>query len=134
MTKKKRNLIVLLVLSAGAVLAVCAGFYLPYKRNDGINISRDGFDRIVAGMTVNEVEEIIGGPPGVYYRGMYMEFSELAPTQGDARESEESSGFWQSEEALIAVKYDSEGRVKDKVFTRMHDDVFLVRWLRGLFR
>jgi hypothetical protein len=64
MTRRRR---ILLGVAALAALA----FALPYAVWHPRHLNHDGFEQIQNGMTQPEVEQLLGGPPGLYYPTYY---------------------------------------------------------------
>ena len=113
---------------------------LPAFKKHGI--TRANYEKIAEGMTREEVEEILGAPPGNYVNG---------PGRGDLHWIEEPSGSlfpvdrlatssnWASIEGSIWVGFDRNGKVVGKMFgeefvQREANLLEKVReWLRGLF-
>jgi hypothetical protein len=105
----KRRLAALVVV----VLVLVTGLWFvvrprPHRINEG------GFDQITQGMTRQEVEEILGRPPGNYTDRREASF-------GGRRSAFTFPEDWLSDDGLILVTFDEEGRVVRKYFSPVDD-------------
>lgn len=93
-------------------------------------INRDGFERIRVGMTEEEVESVLGRPPGDYSTRVHWTFGE---THGVIRDwcqwTEEKR--WKSDEGEIAVYFDA-GCVVHTEYNFLRDKSYLDRFRRRL--
>lgn len=119
----------LLLLLGGAACLLVAGYFV-YGWLTASPINRDTFERIENGMTLKEVEELIGLPPGEYEKGVmywYAEPGSMFGMKGDKCES------WSSNNGQIVVWVSPEGKVTDKDFNEPleRESTFdtLRRWL-----
>jgi hypothetical protein len=136
-----RRRLLLLALSVAVVL-LGVGAWALWPQWPCTAITRDNAERIQVGMTLAEVEAILGGPP----RGEMTGTVEMA--------SDEQSDFglhhlqfkanlamktwppeWQSDEVVVAVRFDDAGRVSARhyLFLRRAEAgplSALRRWLR----
>src|SRR5690242_8738072 len=98
-----------------ALLALLAGlFFLAWPRPHSLN--QAGFDRITEGMTLREVEEVLGRRPGDYT-------SRRVPALVIDWSMEKSHRMeeWMSDDGLGVVVFDDEDRVVQKVFLPADD-------------
>jgi hypothetical protein len=100
----KRKWVVFAVLLVGLVATVAL---VLLARQSPVRITQESFDRIAVGMMEQEVEEIIGGPPGDY-SPFLPTWTRVVEVAGDNHQS------WVGEELIIHVGFDSDGRVVDK--------------------
>ena len=99
----------LLALVAVAMVAT----HIPWARPPAV--SRQECDQLKEGMTREEVEEVIGGPPGHYATREYL------PSPDGSHYFKYD--YWVGDEGMIFVHFDEGGRVSDAV----HEDVWLWR-------
>jgi hypothetical protein len=124
MTRRRRLL--LLGLTTLTVLALCACLLRPRTA-----ITRENAERIRAGMTIAEVEALLGGPPRDDSTGPVV--AEVDPEHGileekrltfyTARWTPERPNVivqWQSDEVNISVAFTAEGRVDGSGYLRLH--------------
>jgi len=110
--KRHRHVLFLIAASIASLVlyAVWQWHALP-----GHRITRVGYKQITAGMTQSEVEAILGVPPGDYAGGKARHPTlELPPGEGSPLWRRED---WRSNEASIAVFFDPDGVVVNKVGT-----------------
>jgi hypothetical protein len=104
---RKRPLLLCLALLA---LVGLSGGLLVLLTHPRHRINQESYERIKEGMTLEEVEAILGGPPGNYTRGRYGMLPYLAlPLKPLPRVLHE----WLGEEAAIYVWFDLEGRARE---------------------
>jgi hypothetical protein len=130
----RRRRLLLVGLVAAVLLAGGLFLRLAYPRHD---ISPEGYERIDVGMTLEEVEAILGGPPGDHTNGRYE--APPYPVRGLAIDPNPPPGVWHDwwgERAAILVKFDLGGRVRDKVILQVEwrRNPSLLDRLRRLFR
>jgi hypothetical protein len=107
MTRRRR---ILLGVAALAALA----FALPYAVWHPRRLNQAGFEQIQNGMTQPEVEQLLGGPPGIYYpsysgAGATTSLEAVAPPPGTVRGIE-----WYDHKVNYGVFFDAAGRVTAK--------------------
>jgi hypothetical protein len=88
------------------VVAVVALPRLNRKTNPP-PVSHERYERIREGMTVEEVEAVIGVPPGNYETRRHRRITYAFPW---------SDSIWRGDEGAIAVRFDGSGRVKWHTF------------------
>jgi hypothetical protein len=100
----------------GAILSV------PFPRPK-TSITRTNFDRIHEGMTLGEVEEILGCKPGnyAYARRKVMLPEEMGFDLG-------LSKVWFGDDAVICVQLDFDLRLRDKSFEPLAPVTLAERW------
>jgi len=98
-----------LFMTGVAVLLAIIGIGFLWPRPHGIN--RAGYDRITGGMTLPEVQEILGRPPGDF-TGRRDPAYVLDWSMETSHRLEE----WQSDDGLVLVEFDEGGRVVQKKF------------------
>jgi hypothetical protein len=112
---RKRLVVVVVV-----VVAVVTGLgLLGWPRRHRIN--REGFERITEGMTRQEVEDILGRPPGDYTVRREGPFILLHPPAGVNWSSQE---HWISDDGWMVVTFDpfdGAGPVVEKEFSPVDD-------------
>jgi hypothetical protein len=108
---KHRRLWILLV-AAGAGLAVLPLLWCASSLRPGL--TRANYERIREGMTRQEVESLLGGPPGNYSRipdkeaGLWT----IDPSRPDLnRQFFIGREVWIGDELAVAVWFDDKGRV-----------------------
>jgi hypothetical protein len=102
----------LLILGALGLLAVVGVLVLVFLPQPGDRITRETFDEIREGMTLWEVEQLIGVPPGDYTTGDRVVYLPPASAgHGPIRHE------WQGDEGGIEVWLNADGRVVWKDFT-----------------
>jgi hypothetical protein len=86
---------------------------LKYFRTN-IRTNRDSFDRVLIGMSEQEVEDLMGGPEGDYTSGPHIVIPEGSHSMmlGGGRLKE-----WVSDEGGILVEFDSSGKVASTAFS-----------------
>jgi hypothetical protein len=105
----------LLLLALPAVLALGLVAWLLWPRTAITTITEQNAEKIREGMTVAEVEAILGGPgrsesPGRFLPAMSNEqFREIAIRFRPAEPHSE----WQSNQVRVLVRFDPEGRVQE---------------------
>jgi hypothetical protein len=99
------SLVVLLLITMSVVI-------VSFSPRSGDQIIRVNYDKIKEGMTQDEVEEILGGPPGVY--------SERSPSDGISFEIALSEPceqkLWLGKRGVAHVWFNQRGRVIYKRF------------------
>jgi hypothetical protein len=94
-----------------AVVAACltipAALYVAPKR---IRANKETCDRIQPGMTMEEVEGLIGGPPGDYTTGLWVRPIPVIGRFGHRVEQ------WTSDGGEIIVLFDRKGEVEKAFF------------------
>ncbi len=112
-TMKKR---LLLLLGGGACLLAAGYFVHAWLTKSPIN--RDTFERIEEGMTVKEVEELIGLPPGSY--GTAWQRVNVLGDEADHKfwhlSHEKKYVHWSSNDGEITVSVSPDGKVTGKMF------------------
>jgi outer membrane protein assembly factor BamE (lipoprotein component of BamABCDE complex) len=108
--RKKLGVVVVLL------TVVTGSWFLTRPRPHRIN--QEGFDRITDGMTRQEVEEVLGRPPGDYTdRRDYPGEVHFPITLGwDDTTSMYSSDEWVSDQGRIVVYFDQAGMIREKQF------------------
>jgi hypothetical protein len=93
------------VLISGAVVSILLAGFLGWRMN-APHISRAAVREIKEGMTPEEVQRVIGGPPGLYSTVPEDRFvASLTWPNGEAR------GCWYVDEGGIEVWYGKDGHV-----------------------
>jgi hypothetical protein len=99
------------------VLSLCGGVLillaLPYMVWHPRRLNHGGFERIEISMTQQEVESLLGGPPGIYYPSYYC---------AGAGMSEEPLGIngaaeivlWYDDQARYEIGFGDDGKVVGK--------------------
>jgi hypothetical protein len=132
MTGLRRRRLPLVGLGAVALLAGGLFAWLGLPRP---GVTRANYERIQEGMTLPEVESILGGPPGNYSRlpdneaGLWaIDFAdpELGPQYFRGREA------WVGGELAVAVWLNDQGRVRRKAAFDVPEPTFLDRLRRLL--
>jgi hypothetical protein len=108
---KKRQLLLLLTL---AVLVAVSGAFLLPRRDD--QITEANCDKIRKGMTRQELEAILGGPPDDYTSWPHAVLR-LHGQEGRLRSLGVSWRAWVGEKGIILVSFDTDRKV-DFVFFR----------------
>jgi len=89
-------------------------------------VSRSRFDSVAIGMKQDEVERILGGPPGDYRTGdVELDLSHGTPNFDNAMFAPEvllhevrvRHEWWEGDEGTAWVCFDEQGRVMTKEFT-----------------
>jgi hypothetical protein len=134
MTKKRLLLILDGVVLAVAVIAVVVLLLWPENPRlaRGRLISWEHYEQIKKGMSQDEVEAILGGPPGDFSTNLRF-FIRL-----DGFDAKPSWERWTGDEACIEVHFGEDGKVEGKSFQQgMGPGQFqLVRlryWLRSVW-
>jgi hypothetical protein len=91
---------------AALVLAACA-LTLWLRHLNADRIDHDSYYKFEIGMTREQVEDILGGPPRVESQGIF--FSRFASQFPPAQE-------WWGTELVIFVSFDGDGKVSHKRF------------------
>jgi hypothetical protein len=99
----------LVVVVVGSLGCFC---YPPTPQH---RINKEGFEDIRFGMTLTEVEDVLGGPPGDYGRskGEILD-SVCGSSLSNAIEVDPNGKNWLASEFAITVCFDDEGRVTGK--------------------
>jgi hypothetical protein len=98
------------ITGVAVLLAVVIGVGFLCSRPHRIN--QAGFDRITEGMTLREVEEILGRPPGDYTDRRLPDFAML----DGHLDRWEMAEVWLSDEGVVVVVFDKDCRVARKAF------------------
>jgi hypothetical protein len=112
---RRRLLLALLVLFACAILV--AWFYF---RPGGINWV--GYSRVRLGMSSQEVELVVGVPPGNH--SSRLDWMIIDYWDGEWHMGEPGGGrkeTWYSDDGCLRIEYDDDGRVKYKQWHQMVD-------------
>lgn len=119
------------VVAAGLLVLVGAAAFALWPRPS--RVTRENFSRISTGMTLPEIEAILGGPPGDY-----RTVPTTAPRGWHGREGIHVSGefciavthVWHGDSGEIEVDFDPSGKVCTASFeTRIRDDRGPLGWL-----
>jgi hypothetical protein len=111
--RKKRAVVVVILL----LVLVTGLWFLTKPRPHQIN--QVGFDQITEGMTQQEVEEVLGGPPGDYTdRRWVLLVSYDNPMFFRALARRED---WLSDDGSVCVAFDEGSRVVEKKFYAADD-------------
>jgi hypothetical protein len=143
-TKRKRWMLVVGVPASIAILAALACLLWPRSA-----INRGNFEKIKEGMTLAEVQALLGGPPRDETTGPVMAEIARADTGPWSREALgvlladdfhyrptlSGEGFWASNSLMVRVFFDQKGRVTscesvDVVPIQESPITRLRRWLR----
>lgn len=93
-------------------LLAAAALVLPYVIWHPRRLNHDGFESIEKGMTLEETERLLGGPPGIYYPSHLGAGAEMT-TEGfhvpDAAES-----LWYDDKVRFEIWFGADGRVAGK--------------------
>jgi hypothetical protein len=108
----------LLAALAGLAVLVAAGVVVLWPRSSS-RITRENFDRIKVGMSLAEVETILGAP-GDYTTGPYDEFSPDLYSGGDLDWARATKVDWWSDTSGVTVVFDVSGSVQGSFFDRCH--------------
>jgi hypothetical protein len=115
--------LLLLGVAAALLLAACLALWLAARP---ARVSRARFEAVRAGMTVEEVEAALGGPPGDYRTGeVKLDLSGGQPEFDNAMLAPEvllgerhfRHEWWQGDEGNAWVCFDEDRRVVTKEFT-----------------
>jgi hypothetical protein len=122
---KSKKLLVLLVACLGLGF-VSYRFVAPRH-----HVNREGFERIQVGMHINEVQQILGGPPGDYSTGP-AECDTILIVTGESVGTRKS---WLGDEGRLNIWFDNHEMVTDKLlFTgRRVGETSLLNRLRQWF-
>jgi hypothetical protein len=104
--RNRRRMLVLGVLAACLGLATCAGWW---RLSAPPRINWDDFRQLKAGMTQEEVEAILGGPPGDYSAGPPQNKQNITISFAD--DPILTRKEWRSDTLKIAVGFDDQGRL-----------------------
>ena len=85
-------------------LAVAAGVGARLTAPRPCPVSLANCEHIRDGMTLAEVEEVLGGPPGTYGSGMVLVAGPGVMSLSDRYE------HWWTDEGLLLVRFDQQGR------------------------
>jgi hypothetical protein len=101
--KKRRRLLFLWI-------ACCLGLMGPliWQALSQPRIDAERFEQILPGMTLTQIEKLIGGPPGDYTDG------QVSITHGGLEGSSVVYKDWVGDEIGIAVRLDGEGKIIEK--------------------
>jgi hypothetical protein len=133
MTGLRRRRLLLGVLGAVALVACGLFAWLLLPRP---GVTRANYERIQEGMTLPEVEGILGGLPGNYSRFPDNEASLWALDWADPELSLHyfrGREAWVGDELAVAVWFNDQGRVRRKAAFEVPEPTFLDR-LRRLLR
>jgi hypothetical protein len=107
---KRKRLLVVLALAALGV----AGTWVLWPRPP--RVTRARFDRIQPGMTLADVQAIVGGPPADYRSGpTTLGVGSREILAGAARPAEVRT--WKTDEATVVVSFDADGHAVVKSFS-----------------
>jgi len=116
MTKPRRSLVL------GLPFLLAIGAFMSYLIRPGAHIDRAHYEQIKPGMTLAEVEAIIGAPPGKhggYDLNAYFWSWELTPDGGikfyPGFNARDRMAVWAGRKVAIAVNLDTRDRVVDAV-------------------
>jgi hypothetical protein len=101
--------------------AIVAVIWLPATRSQ---INQNNYDRIQDGMTLSEVNAILGVPPGDRRTREVMNPQKVAPEETWWRHDNHSCSsaeYWVSDEGWIWVGFSSDGRAVGKRFSNSED-------------
>lgn len=107
MTRRRRNA---LLVAGGIVLLLGVAPYVFFHPR---RLSHAGFEAVQNGMTQQEVEQLLGGPPGIYYPAY------LGAGAGWSKEAVIISGraaetLWYDDKARYEIWFNNAGRVVAK--------------------
>jgi hypothetical protein len=85
-----------------AIAATLAWFYWPQTQ-----LKLDSFDKVREGMTLSEIEALVGGPPGIYCSGgVTGTYCQGVPVKGVELAKEGMSREWVAESRSLFVAFD----------------------------
>jgi hypothetical protein len=105
MTRRHRILVI-----AAAVAGLT--FALPYAVWHPRRLNHDGFAAIQNGMTQQEVEQLLGGPPGVYYPTYPGAGAGMTDEGYDVPDAVE--GLWYDDKQRFEIWFDDQEKVVGK--------------------
>jgi hypothetical protein len=108
----RRKWVLVLVLAVVAVLLSAVAGRELLARRTGPNVDKAHFNRIAKGMRPDEVEAILGKPPGPYTMRQAWVGSPPPPWWDTETEKEE----WARDDGLVRVWFDDNGTVSEKWF------------------
>jgi hypothetical protein len=109
------------LLSLAVILLGMPMLFHPHR------IRPESFERIRAGMTEAEVQELLGAPAG-NYDGFKRSMIDIYPVSGLVLPAEPGDDkFWASRHGAVRVSFDNHGRVVDH---RRHMSVASTWWAR----
>jgi hypothetical protein len=111
MTKRRAAWVGVAVVAVLALVG-CAAWCWLSTIPTGIN--RRGFDMIQPGMTRQQVEAILSGPPGDYRTIFVLDGSGPDPVPARRGTDGYRDGVWSSDHGRIWVFFDADGKVADK--------------------
>lgn len=113
----------LLLVSVTLLLAGGLALWLFFPQS---RVTRAGFEALRVGMTMKDVERVLGGPPGDYRTGdVDLDLSRVQPEFDNVMFAPEvllgerhfEHEWWQGDGGTVWVCFDEEGRVVTKEFT-----------------
>ena len=112
--------------AVAVTILVFSGLIVLPNHLAGPGVTRANFNRIETGMTLDEVEEILGGPPcfdapnGRSWIGLAL----MCVTRHYSRE------VWGGNDGAVTVEFNAQWRVAEKSWTESPDSFFgkLRRW------
>jgi hypothetical protein len=136
MMTRKRWVLLLALVILGCVGVAGSSRYLEMMRPSAIN--ETNVARIQNGMTLAQVEAILGGPPRIEaIWPIIQEFATVKDFDDHMRVKERIGGaasVWQSHHAMIWVEFDADERVIDSTWTpALYSPLTTHLWLRNLF-
>jgi hypothetical protein len=96
---------------------------LLVSSRDKPGVTLANFEKLKAGMTRAEVEELLGGPPGEYGDPRWRTASEIDP-------SDESPDVWSRDGWVIVIYFGDDGRLRSK---QIHNAMEGEPWFQELF-
>jgi hypothetical protein len=108
LSHKSKRLLLPFVICLG--LGVVASWFLTPTHH----VNREGFEKIQIGMTMMEVQEILGGPPGDYSTGAF-EWDRNGRSEARlVRWIFGTPKTWSGDEGVLFVWFNSQGVVREK--------------------
>ena len=120
-----------LVCALGIVIAFWVGWKtILQHRPSGLSITQANYYRIRQGMRQEEVEAILGGPPGTYTVGSY-DYQWIITTEPSDWPSGRLEG-WYGTEGAVVICFDENGIVLESEFLRVSNATPLRQILQWL--
>jgi hypothetical protein len=108
----RKRLVFLCALILFLTVSVIVAIWLVCRQSD---INLGGYEKIQIGMEKQQVEQILGGPPGEYLRAKAVPFDENCYVRADWDGKNDCgqlpSTDWTSDEAHISVWFDCQDKV-----------------------